>query len=52
MSEGAKNYLEKFEGAAWLENISNADLEKVAAAYWKSYWASFKADADRLNSLK
>jgi hypothetical protein len=52
MSEGAKNYLEKFNGAAWLENISSADLEKVSAAYWKSYWESFKADVNRWNSIK
>jgi len=52
MSEGARNYLDQFKGAAWLENISDADLEKVAAAYWQSYWENFKADVNRWDSLK
>lgn len=52
MTESAKNYLDQFKGAAWLENITDADLEIVAENYWKSYWESFNANCNRLNSLK
>jgi hypothetical protein len=52
MSEAAKNYLEQFDGAAWLENITNEQLEIVAAKYWQSYWDSFNAKCNYYNSLK